>query len=269
MVKKQLSKQRLQFSKWHNWQVYSPGRSSKPHSFISGKRKQKITSISNLAADIIWTGHGALVWWLNCALGKACLLQSNVINLKYGSSWKFPTCPVRPTCTCSHIFLSDALDVTYVYLGRLGIPQSISPRPAGAVVCTCVDWKCVFQSIDVHVCGSVEKRHESFCFVNEKSMVTLTTSAPNFIWTLQSEEEDGGHCSPCLNQSSVCARRVSRTQKHPLKFQLTRRGTNRYHLGLSDRSANRWSFQIQTQILTLHFSYIYWLTRKPRLRARQ
>lgn len=35
--------------------------------------------------------------------------------------------------------------------------------------------------MDVHACGPVENRHESFYFVNENSMVTMTTSAPD--WT--------------------------------------------------------------------------------------
>lgn len=34
-----------------------------------------------------------------------------------------------------HIFLNDASDVTYEYLGRLDIPQSISPRQC-VLVCT-------------------------------------------------------------------------------------------------------------------------------------
>lgn len=39
-----------------------------------------------------------------------------------------------PHVLAPHIFLSDASDMSYVYLGRLGIPQSISPGPAGAAV---------------------------------------------------------------------------------------------------------------------------------------
>lgn len=120
-----------------------------------------------------------------------------------------------------------------------------------------VFWKCVLQSMDLHVCGPVVKRYESFCFVNEKSTVTLTASALNFIWTLQSEKEDGGHCSFERGRSKGL-----QNQEHPLNFQLTRRSATRNHLGISYLSANRWSFQIQTQILTLHFSYIYRPTRK-------
>lgn len=60
--------------------------------------------------------------------------------------------------------------------------------------------------MDSHVCGpETTATSEVFRSVNEKSTKSLPASALNFIWTLQSEEEDRGHCSPCLNQRSVFA----------------------------------------------------------------
>lgn len=122
--------------------------------------------------------------------------------------------------------------------------------------------------MDVHVqvCGPVGKQQESFCLVNEISTVTLTASAPDFVWT--PPIRGGGRGSLLsLPQSEERLRSTGlRSQKHPLNFQLTRRGANRNHLDVSHPSANRWSFQIQTQILTLHFCSVYRPTRKPGLR---
>lgn len=55
------------------------------------------------------------------------------------------------------------------------------------------------------------------------------------------------------------------SKKPPPNFHRTRCSANRNHLGVSHLSANRWSLQIQTQILTPHFSNIYWPPRKPGL----